>query len=238
MFIRPQQYESIVSKKEYLTSKVVELTLQLKKPETMTFIPGQFVSIEVDDGEYRSYSITSEEQDHNNIRLLIETGHQGKGADFTRNLKVGDIVKFIGPSGKFTLPPLLPPHMFFISTGVGFAPFESMIRKLITDGYTGKIDLYFGIRSNDELFKLDFLKQAKKDLNDFHHVLCFSRQVPNNGYSGRVTKLLSENTDLEICKNTGTLFLICGNPAMVTDTISILQKAGINSHQILFEKFS
>lgn len=238
MFIRPQHYEAIMSKKEYLTNKVVELTLQLKNPETITFIPGQFVSIEVDEGEYRAYSITSEEQRHTEIRLLIETGHQGKGADLTRNLKVGDIVKFIGPSGKFTLPPLLPSHLFFIATGVGFAPFESMIRKLITEGYTGKVDMYFGIRSSEELFKLDFLRQAKKDLKDFNPVLCFSRQVTNNGYSGRVTKLLSENTDWVSLKNSGTLFLICGNPTMVTDTISILEKAGINSDQILFEKFS
>jgi Na+-transporting NADH:ubiquinone oxidoreductase subunit F len=245
MFIRPQRYEASVRCKEYLTEKVLELTLALNTPDTINFSAGQFVSVEVESGEYRAYSISSPENEHLILRLLVEVSHEGKGSEYIRSLKVGDRVNFIGPSGKFTLPPLLPEHLVFIATGVGFAPFESMLAKLMDIKYKGKVDFFLGIRTPDELFKLEYLQKVRASLKDFSFTLCFSQKLASenapespNTVLGRVTQVVAQKLNLEQLQDSETLFLMCGNPAMVTDMLKILEKYSIKIENILFEKFT
>ncbi|NMB70422.1 FAD-dependent oxidoreductase [candidate division WWE3 bacterium] len=230
MFIRPQKFEAIVAKKDYLNPNTVELTLNLHNPNSIDFQSGQFVSLEVAENEYRAYSISSEENSHSKIRLLIEVSHSGKGADLVKRINVEEKITFIGPSGKFTLPNELPNKIVFIATGVGFAPFESMLHKLEDLKFSGVIEFFFGIRNPENLFKEEYLKKYSDQNNLFKYYLCFSQGI------GRVTKVLPSKLDLSREKN--TLFLICGNPNMIHEMNDTLIKNGINEKNILHEKFT
>lgn len=230
MFIRPKKFEATVIQKDYLNSKVLELTLSLNNPSSIIFLPGQFISIEVDEGEYRAYSISSEETNRDKIRLLIEVSHNGKGADLVKKINTGEKIKFIGPSGKFILPDELPNKLVFIATGVGFAPFESMLYKLEDLKYSGTIDFFFGVRNTENLFKEELLKKYSKKNIKFKYYLCFSQST------GRVTKVLPSVLDLSRQKN--TLFLMCGNPNMIHEMNEILIQNKINEKNILHEKFT
>jgi ferredoxin-NADP reductase len=230
MFIRPQKFEATVIQKDYLNPKVIELTLQINNPNSINFLAGQFISLEVTEGEYRAYSISSEETRHDQFRLLIEVLHSGKGADLVRRINISEKINFIGPSGKFTLPNELPNKIVFIATGVGFAPFESMLIKLEELKFSGTIEFFFGIRNSENLFKEEFLKNYSKQNNNFKYYLCFSQE------SGRVTKVLPSVLNLSLQEN--TLFLICGNPNMINDMSGILTQNGIKEENILHEKFT
>lgn len=249
MFIRPQQYKAKITRKQYLTENVIEIVMEVIEPVTIKFHAGQFVSLEVAPGEFRAYSITSPESENKFISLLVEVSHQGKGANLVRELEIGDEVTFIGPSGKFTLPPLLPDQLIFVATGVGFAPFESMFSNLALNNYPGKINFFFGIRSKQDLFKIDFLLKISKKIKGLNIHLCFSREMPDtpissNGrakiyqHEGRVTQIIPDILKDENISGNHTIAFLCGNPLMIEEVITKLQRIGIKSEDIIYEKFN
>jgi ferredoxin-NADP reductase len=242
---KPKKYTATVAKKAYLNSKVVEITLELPGNEVIDFEAGQFINIKTPEGVYRSYSIYTSCRDHNKIGILAAVAHDGKGSNYLKNLNLGDEVEFIGPSGKFLLPQKLSSDLIFIATGTGIAPFLSMLlelrdrqekEKLLPET---KVRLYFGVRNEEELIKVDELTKLTAEIKNFNYYLCFSQLTPGSvdnkkALFGRVTTQL--NFKEEISKD--AQFFICGNPAMIDDALKLLKEQGVLEENIFHEKFT
>ena len=141
-----------------------------------------------------------------------------------------------GPSGRFVLPEQLAAKLVFIATGTGIAPFISMIDYLQKNKCSSNINLYFGVRNEQELFGLAYLENFKNTLASFDYVLCYSQQTPTNttghSYLGRVTLAV----DLADIKE--TQYFLCGNPHMITEMTETLLKKGVLGTDIFYEKFT
>jgi benzoyl-CoA 2,3-epoxidase subunit A len=141
----------------------------------------------------RQYSVASprngERPGYNNVSLTIKRvleDHHGKpvrgvGSNYMCDLKVGDKVQVIGPFGASFLMPNHPKsHIVMICTGTGSAPMRAMTewrRRQRASGKFegGKLMLFFGARTQEELPYFGPLQNLPKDFIDTN--FAFSRTL-------------------------------------------------------------
>ena len=98
-------------------------------------------------------------------------------SNYLCDLKKGDVVNVIGPfGGTFLMPNHPNSHLLMICTGTGSAPMRAMTeyrRRRRLKGATGKLMLFFGARTKEELPYFGPLTNLPKDFIDTN--LAFSR---------------------------------------------------------------
>lgn len=232
---RPQLFVSKVISNEKINSKVNEVVLKLESPATIKFFAGQFVSVEVAEDTYRSYSISSAPNESECIKILVATAHNGVGSNYIRNLHVGDKVNFVGPTGHFVWRGINS-DITMISTGTGIAPFLSMLEHFEQIKYPHKITVLHGIRTDEDLIHPEFLERLVANNKNLKIHLFFSQQQRTlhslQASHGRVTSKLKEFCDPK------STYYICGNPNMVSEVTSNLLKLGIPESGIFTEGFT
>ena len=187
----------------------------------------------------RQYSIASprngERPGHNNLSLTIKRvleDHSGQpvrgvASNYMCDLKVGDTVQVIGPFGTSFLMPNHPKSsIVMICTGTGSAPMRAMTewrRRLRASGKFegGKLMLFFGARTQEELPYFGPLQNLPKDFIDIN--FAFSRAA------GRpktyVQDLMRERAaDLAaLLQDPNACFYVCGLKAMEEGVVLALR---------------
>jgi benzoyl-CoA 2,3-dioxygenase component A len=196
----------------------------------------------------RQYSVASprngERPGYNNLSLTVKRvleDHQGRpvrgvASNYVCDLQVGDKVQVIGPFGTSFLMPNHPKsHIVMICTGTGSAPMRAMTewrRRLRKSGKFegGKLMLFFGARTQEELPYFGPLQNLPKDFIDIH--FAFSRTP---GQPKRyVQDLMRERAaDLgALLADPQAHFYVCGLKAMEEGVVlalhDIAQGAGLN----------
>jgi len=187
----------------------------------------------------RQYSIASprngERPGHNNLSLTIKRvleDHSGKpvrgvASNHMCDLKVGDTVQVIGPFGHSFLMPNHPrSSIVMICTGTGSAPMRAMTewrRRLRASGKFegGKLILFFGARTKEELPYFGPLQSLPKDFIDTH--FAFSREA---GKPKRYVQdaMRERAADLvALLKDPNAYFYVCGLKAMEEGVVLALR---------------
>jgi benzoyl-CoA 2,3-dioxygenase component A len=186
----------------------------------------------------RQYSIASprngERPGYNNLSLTIKRvleDHQGRpvrgvASNYMCDLKVGDKVQVIGPFGTSFLMPNHPKsHIVMICTGTGSAPMRAMTewrRRLRTSGKFegGKLMLFFGARTQQELPYFGPLQNLPKDFIDIH--FAFSR-TPGQPKRMCRTPCVSARPTWPLLQDANTYFYVCGLKAMEEGVVLALR---------------
>lgn len=216
---------------------IVQLTENVKHfrisiPDDFSFIPGQYISIIMDNSEKniklrRPYSIvsTQEEAKKGYIELCVKILENGNITPLLDKLKVGGEIECLGPLGEFKISEESKnKNIIFISTGVGIAPFRSMI-PYVLENSNKKIILIIGYRNGKEVLYLRELGRLERKYGNFKHYTAIS----SNGI--RVQNLIEENLD----KNAD--YYICGLKDMISSVNLLLLKKGILGKNIYTEKY-
>ncbi len=178
----------------------------------------------------RQYSIASprngERPGYNNVSLTIKRvleDHDGQpvrgvGSNYMCDLKVGDKVQVIGPFGASFLMPNHPKsNIVMICTGTGSAPMRAMTewrRRLRASGKFegGKLMLFFGARTKEELPYFGPLKNLPKDFIDIN--FAFSREA---GKTKRYVQDVMRERAADVSQmlaDPNTCFFVCGLKSM------------------------
>jgi benzoyl-CoA 2,3-epoxidase subunit A len=196
----------------------------------------------------RQYSIASprngERPGYNNISLTVKRvleDHDGKpvrgvASNFVCDLKVGDPVQVIGPFGASFLMPNHPKsHVVMICTGTGSAPMRAMTewrRRLRQSGKFegGKLMLFFGARTKEELPYFGPLQSLPKDFIDIN--LAFSR-TPGQPKVYVQDLMRQRAADLApLLADPDAYFYVCGLKSMEEGVVlalsEIARKAGLD----------
>ncbi|OHC72789.1 MAG: benzoyl-CoA oxygenase/reductase, BoxA protein [Rhodoferax sp. RIFCSPLOWO2_12_FULL_60_11] len=196
----------------------------------------------------RQYSIASprngERPGYNNLSLTIKRvlqDHQGKavrgvGSNYMCDLKVGDKVQVIGPFGASFLMPNHPrSHIVMICTGTGSAPMRAMTewrRRLRQSGKFegGKLMLFFGARTQEELPYFGPLQNLPKDFIDIN--FAFSR-TPGQPKRYVQDVMRERAADLAgLLSDPNTCFYVCGLKSMEEGVVlalrDVAQQAGLS----------
>lgn len=222
-------FHAQVSRIKDLTHDVRELELSLIDPQSIEFKAGQWISLDVwhprmRQHVQRQYSIASPPSQAQQITLLFNRVPDGLGSSYLFSLHEGDPLKFQGPNGSFFLQENPGRDLVFVATGTGIAPFRSMLDTFLEQPEAGTLTLYWGLRSQRDLYFQRELETLAQGHPHFSFVTTLSR--PENGWNGsigRVTKLV-EN---KISSVSNVTFFLCGNGGMIRDTTEIVRKKGL-----------
>ena len=196
----------------------------------------------------RQYSIASprngERPGYNNLSLTVKRvleDHQGKpvrgvASNYLCDLQVGDKVQVIGPFGASFLMPNHPrSNIVMICTGTGSAPMRAMTewrRRLRQSGKFdgGKLLLFFGARTQEELPYFGPLQSLPKDFIDINFAFSRTPGKPKS-YVQDVMRERAANLGL-LLKEPDTYVYVCGLKSMEEGVVlalrDVAQQAGLN----------
>ncbi|HRH87903.1 MAG TPA: benzoyl-CoA 2,3-epoxidase subunit BoxA [Rubrivivax sp.] len=178
----------------------------------------------------RQYSVASprngERPGYNNLSLTIKRvleDHQGNpvrgvASNYMCDLLVGDEVQVIGPFGASFLMPNHPKsHIVMICTGTGSAPMRAMTewrRRLRQSGKFegGKLMLFFGARTKEELPYFGPLQNLPKDFIDIHFAFSRTPGRPKKYVQDAMRERAADLAALLVDAN--AFFYVCGLKAM------------------------
>ena len=211
-----------------LTPDVRQIELQLTAPTQISFAAGQFVSFEVQAPGWpypitRSYSIASDPNERTRIALLLNLVPGGRLSPYLFGLRPGDRTTFRGPLGTFCLRPTAR-DLLFVATGTGIAPVRSMLWSLAREASTRRISLFWGLRSERDVYYQQELAALAERLPAFSYVTTLSRAVDGwGGARGTVTPLVESR--IESVSNLDAY--VCGNQTMIKDVTAVLNRKGL-----------
>ncbi len=187
----------------------------------------------------RQYSIASarngERPGYNNLSLTVKRvteDHLGRpvrgvASNYVCDLAVGDTVQIVGPFGTSFLMPNHPKsNIVMICTGTGSAPMRAMTewrRRLRKSGKFegGKLALFFGARTQQELPYFGPLQSLPKDFIDIN--LAFSR-TPGQPKRHVQDVMRERAADLaELLKDPHTFLYVCGLKSMEEGVVLALR---------------
>ena len=226
------EFQTKISEIKYLTLKTVELTVDLVNPDEIKFEAGQFMQFLLGKAP-RSYSIVSIPNHNRQLKFCIELLDKGLVSQFLKQAKVGSFLPMQGPLGNFLFD-RPEKNAFFVATGVGIAPFASIIPNILSTGYSGKAQLLFGVKHEEDVFYFDKFRHMANLYQNFKFVPILSQPQSHwPGESGRVTTYLE--VAYEYFKD--YIFYICGNTEMVKESRELLLKRGHDPKNIRLEIF-
>ena len=196
----------------------------------------------------RQYSIASprngERPGYNNLSLTIKRvleDHQGNavrgvGSNYMCDLQVGDTVQVIGPFGASFLMPNHPrSNIVMICTGTGSAPMRAMTewrRRLRKSGKFegGKLMLFFGARTQQELPYFGPLQSLPKDFIDINFAFSRTPDAPKRYVQDAMRERAA---DLALLLQDDLTFVyVCGLKAMEEGVVlalrDVAQQAGLD----------
>ena len=220
-----------------LSHDVMGLFLRLPIAEDFRFQAGQYIDILLPGGRRRSFSIASPPHDARPLELHIR---RVAGGEFTDRLFHEDmrssLLTIEGPLGNFAYHPRGPnsPPMLLIGGGTGIAPLLSILRHLIEQGIERELHLYWGVRSEQDLYAHATLEQLSRRAASFTYVPVLSEASPDwRGAAGWV-----HETALKGIEDLAAIEVYAaGPPAMIAAIQREYDSRGSAKTQLYFDSF-
>jgi CDP-4-dehydro-6-deoxyglucose reductase, E3 len=166
-----------------LSHDVLALFLRLPAAEEFGFEAGQYIDVMLEGGRRRSFSIASPPHAARPLELHVR---RVAGGEFTEQLFSGQVLQRLltieGPLGQFVYRPTDAP-ILMVGGGTGIAPLLSILRHVIENGIPQDITLYWGVRSERDVYARTVLEQLAQDAAAFHYHVVLS--APGGGWTGR-----------------------------------------------------
>ena len=200
-----------------LSHDVMLMRLRLPMNENMQFVAGQYVDFMFKDGTRRSYSIAIAHSVEGVRALEFHVRHIAGGAFtdrlFAGGVKIGEVMRFEGPLGSFTLRDSAKPAVF-VASGTGFGPIKAMLEFAAARRDARPMTLYWGCRSLRDLYMVDLPRTWVSLLPNFRYVPVLSDALPEDHWQGRAG-LVHRAVMEDIPDLSGHEVYACGAPVMV-----------------------
>jgi ring-1,2-phenylacetyl-CoA epoxidase subunit PaaE len=228
---------------ESLTTDSVKIVLDNIMADTFKFKAGQYITLrqEINNEDVRrSYSLSS--SPGKGLEIGVKYIKNGLMSTFlTKELKVGDYIDVMPPSGNFYLAPKQEEsHYVAICAGSGITPILSMIKQVVDCDPNSYFTLIYGNRTiNSMMFasELNLLESNFQSQLFIHYI--FSRENVLDCLKGRINNVTLEKlySSRENLRKADSYFL-CGPGEMIDNVSQFLKDSGIESNKIHFERFT
>lgn len=236
-------YQGKVTRLVDLTPTIKGVWITLDAPQQLEFQAGQYINLVVPGEEQRrAFSIASAPSARGEIELNIRRVPGGRATSWIHEeLKVGDVVRFAGPYGRFFVRQThhvadqLP--YLFLAGGSGLSSPRSMVLDLLAQGVTLPITLVNGARHQPELYHHEELLALAANYPNFEYVPVLSNESLESGWSGargfvHDAAKAHFNNDFR-----GRKAYLCGPPLMIEACIKTLMQGRLFERDIYTEKF-
>ena len=216
-----------------------------------SFKQGQYINVRFVFGEEdlrRSYSIiNAPSEDHSELEILVKHLDQGKVSTYlNQELKVGDVVEVMAPSGHFYTHYHISNQKTYIglAAGSGISPVLSNIKEALYQEPQSSAYLFFSNRSfTDIIFKKEIDDLVEKFEGRLKVVFLLSREkhYEDELFEGRIS---AEKLDLlfqrfDAIPVQDSTYFICGPSEMIKGISDYLKKEKkVPSLQIMYEYYA
>ncbi len=217
---------------EALTHDIRGVRLAVEAGGPMTFSAGQYAEVEFAPGLSRHYSMANTPDEP---ELVFHVRHMpgGRSSAFVAHrLRVGDKVKVSGPLGVSYLREHHRGPVLLIAGGSGLAPIESILCTLLARDHAAPVRLYFGVRSERDVYHEALLKDLAARHAHFTYQVVLSEEI---GARGRRYGLVHEAIDAPLPPE--LMAYLAGPPVMVEVATARLRAEGLSVRQIHADAF-
>ena len=219
-------YESVITNIVELTDTEKLFHLKIIDPreaELFSFLPGQFVMIELPGFGEIPISISSSTLLKGHLGVCIRK--IGKTTKMLHKAKLGTKVGVRGPFGThFPMEQMVGYNLLLIAGGMGLAPLRAPIYWVNEHRADFKqVSILYGTRNPDQiLFDYDFDLWRKVYQYDLHIIV----DVPNRKWAGKVGLITDLFNEVKI-DPLNTYAIVCGPPVMFKYVCTHLNKIGV-----------
>ena len=224
--------KATVSAIEQVAHDIRRLVLKPAKP--LEFSPGQYAQLQFTPEHIRPYSMAGLAGD-GELEFHVRVVPDGRVSGYVANtLKVGDAVRVSGPLGSAYLRRKHEGPMLCVAGGTGLAPILSIIRGALAEGMRNPIHLYFGVRSERDVYGLAWLQHLQREHPSLRlHVVLASGADASGHRSGLVTGAIEADLpDLQ-----GWRAYLCGSPPMVEAATVLVKRLRLAPEHIHADAF-
>jgi CDP-4-dehydro-6-deoxyglucose reductase len=193
---------------------VTRLRLRLPDDADLVYLPGQYMNVQLGGGRHRSFSMASK-PDGNSVDFHVRRIPGGYFTDqYLASLCGGSPLEVELPLGNFRFHAEDYRPLVMVATGTGLAPIKSMLESLMGDDDCPPVSLYWGMRTEADLYLHDEIQRWAEHLYEFQYVPVLSRASDSwIGRRGHVQDaVLADLPDLS-----EHAIYLCGSPTMIAD---------------------
>jgi benzoate/toluate 1,2-dioxygenase reductase subunit len=229
---RGQSFEARLKSVERLSATTIAFSLE--GAGTVTFLPGQYVNVQVPGTDQRrSYSFSSP-PGAETLSFLVRDIPPGLMSSFLRErAEPGMAMSFVGPAGSFYLRDIRRP-LLFLAGGTGLAPFLSMLGKIAEAGSEHPIHLVYGVTNDEDLVGVERLEEFAARIEGFTFTTCVAAEGATHPRKGYVMA----HIEPERLHGGEVDVYLCGPPPMVDAVRAWLGEQGVPPTNFYYEKFS
>ncbi len=237
----PEPDEVVVHPAKILKATVVAIedqthdikSLRLKAAKPLEFSPGQYAQLQFTPEHIRPYSMAGLHTD-GDLEFHVRLVDGGRVTSYIANtLKVGDPVRVSGPLGSAYLRRQHAGPMLCVAGGTGLAPILSIIRGVIAEGMSNPIHVYFGVRSERDIYGRDWLRELQRRHPQLTVHIALTSGKAEGCRNGLVTEAITQDwKSLE-----GFRAYLCGAPPMVEAATLLVRQLGVLPEQIYADAF-
>ena len=228
-----------------LSHDVMGLYLRLPVAEEFRFEAGQYIDIMLPGGRRRSFSIASPPRDPGLLELHVR---RVAGGEFTDRLFAPErrpqLLTIEGPLGQFVYRPVTterggaPPRILMIGGGTGIAPLLCMLRHVVENGIERDISVYWGVRSERDLYAHAALEDLAQRAAGFRYTAVLSEPSPAwTGLRGWVHEAALRDISPRGIAQSGYEVYAAGPPAMIEAVQRDCRSRGVEAGRLYFDSF-
>ncbi len=210
-------------------------------PPPFTHRPGQHLTLELTiagQRVFRSYTIASSPTRAGAIELTVKRQDGGRGGSrhVHATLVEGALVSVRGPHGDFVFDGAGADHVVLIAGGVGITPVMAMLRSLTDRAWPGRIDLLYGVRTDQDVVFADELAYLEARFPTLHVTRVASSPDVGPAWTGARGHIDRAILAAVPGLATAPVFL-CGPAPMMAAVTAALRELGVPAAAIHTEAF-
>ncbi|ABE31134.1 2Fe-2S iron-sulfur cluster binding domain protein [Paraburkholderia xenovorans LB400] len=231
----PAEIEARVVAVSPLGPGVRHLSIELPEQAELRFNPGQYMNVLLGEGERRSFSMASAAAG-SVLDFHIRRVPGGRFTDhMLASLKPGDPLNVELPLGSFRFHVEDYRPLLMVATGTGLAPVKAILESLMDDPDCPPVWLYWGARTEADLYLHDEIQQWGARLYEFQYVPVLSR--PGSEWAGR-----QGYVQHAVCEDFADLseyaVYLCGSPTMINDARRHFLEKGASINHLYADSFT
>ena len=221
---------------ELINKDVYQITLQVND---LSFIAGQYLMVVLPTGEQVPYSIGSapHELPHVTLYILVSDA-ESLAHKVVEHIRSNESITIKAPGGDCHLQNGVlnssPEHILLLAGGTGFAQIKSLYSALVEQKFAGKVSFYWGVRSADDVFAQNWLRNAQESTPFSLDIIVNNENDEWQGRTGWLYEaVLTDHPNL----STSVAF-ISGSVGMVYGTLDQLELKGLDQSRCFSDVFS